>query len=99
MSCEHTHTRVHARTRACTAHTFTHIGTPTYAPQVCDTEHLLDDLGSCNNSFNIIEKSLNAYLDSKKLLFPRCAKCSLGVPSTVCQVFPRCACSLGVHVP
>jgi len=39
--------------------------------QVCDTEHLLDDLGSCNNSFNIIEKSLNAYLDSKKLLFPR----------------------------
>ena len=43
-----------------------------FTRQVCDTEHLLDDLGSCNNSFNIIEKSLNAYLDSKKLLFPRC---------------------------
>ncbi len=39
--------------------------------QVTDTEHLLDDLTKCNNSFHIIEKSLNAYLDSKKLLFPR----------------------------
>lgn len=36
-----------------------------------DTEHLLEDLTACNHSFNVIEKSLNAYLDSKKLLFPR----------------------------
>ncbi|GFH11504.1 uncharacterized protein HaLaN_07012 [Haematococcus lacustris] len=36
-----------------------------------DTEHLLDDLQACNTSFNVIERSLNAYLDSKKLLFPR----------------------------
>ena len=28
-------------------------------------------LQSCNSSFAVIERSLNAYLDSKKLLFPR----------------------------
>ncbi|KAJ9518810.1 hypothetical protein QJQ45_026079, partial [Haematococcus lacustris] len=39
--------------------------------QATDTEHLLDDLQACNTSFNVIERSLNAYLDSKKLLFPR----------------------------
>ncbi len=39
--------------------------------QVTDTEHLLDDLNSCNKAFNVIEKSLNEYLDSKKMLFPR----------------------------
>ncbi len=39
--------------------------------QVTATENLLEDLNKCNHSFNIIEKSLNAYLDSKKLLFPR----------------------------
>lgn len=39
--------------------------------QYTDTEGLLSDLQACNASFNVIEKSLNAYLDSKKLVFPR----------------------------
>ncbi|EFJ49499.1 flagellar inner dynein arm heavy chain 11 [Volvox carteri f. nagariensis] len=36
-----------------------------------DTQHLLSDLQSCNMSFSIVERSLAAYLESKKLLFPR----------------------------
>ena len=42
-----------------------------FPPQVTDTEHLLDDLRACNRSFNVIERSLNEYLDCKKLIFPR----------------------------
>ncbi len=40
--------------------------------QITDTSGLLSDLEVINSAFIIIEKSLNAYLDSKKLLFPRC---------------------------
>ncbi|KAG2500939.1 hypothetical protein HYH03_000764 [Edaphochlamys debaryana] len=36
-----------------------------------DTQGVLGDLQSCNGSFGIIERSLAAYLDSKKMLFPR----------------------------
>ncbi|GIL46228.1 hypothetical protein Vafri_3260 [Volvox africanus] len=36
-----------------------------------DTQHLLNDLQSCNMSFSVVERSLAAYLESKKLLFPR----------------------------
>ncbi|GAX82307.1 hypothetical protein CEUSTIGMA_g9736.t1 [Chlamydomonas eustigma] len=39
--------------------------------QVTDTEGLLPDLVAINKAFDVIEKSLNAYLDSKKMLFPR----------------------------
>lgn len=38
---------------------------------VTEQERLLDDLKQMNSSFTVIEKSLNAYLDSKKLAFPR----------------------------
>ncbi|PNH05107.1 Dynein heavy chain 7, axonemal [Tetrabaena socialis] len=36
-----------------------------------DTQGLLGDLQSCNGSFGVIERSLAAYLESKKMLFPR----------------------------
>ncbi|GLC77190.1 hypothetical protein PLESTF_001896200 [Pleodorina starrii] len=36
-----------------------------------DTQHLLAELQSCNYSFGVVERSLAAYLESKKLLFPR----------------------------
>eukprot|EP00798_Chlamydomonas_sp_ICE-L_P021154 gene21154-28043_t len=39
--------------------------------QMTDTEHLIDDLMGCNGAFNNIERSLNEYLDSKKIIFPR----------------------------
>jgi len=32
---------------------------------------LLEDLVECNRAFSSIERSLNAYLDTKKLAFPR----------------------------
>ena len=38
---------------------------------VTSTNGMLNDLNSCNTSFAIIERSLNEYLESKKLLFPR----------------------------